>query len=509
MSSAKPLIVISYAHADEPEHPAEGEVKWLSFVTGYLRPAIKHGAVDLWIDRLMSGGTDWEREIGEKLRACDIFILLVSRHSTSSNYVVDKEIAIIRERQAKDEDVHFYPLVLTPTPKIALDLVRDKNLRPRDGKPLSDYPLHERYRHMNEAANEIAEIAEEITKRKSAVTSALPTLLLPQSSSPTASTTPSGITGRAGTFVSAPAEEPAKQELQVTDPASLESWMRAGGNRVAAKLAARAVLRALPILLFDPPHQPSGLSKRDGELVVSAIFRAASLAQFSGFVPPNVDVLRAWPEAAEAADVLATSIHSPVAAGVARAAASAVRSASSNVAADAVAFAVQAVSHAVEAMSNTVHSDRINAVRAAVWESIRSDTVDAMNINATAFARLPLWKVEVPAWANDGWLRLQSYLPRDHDWQVWIEWYEDRLQGGSRGEDYEHVFVNLPKEEWDQGPAAANAWIRQNLPPRPDEGQQRVEAEISDIESLEAWLKGQSREVAIAIAVRAALRVMP
>jgi hypothetical protein len=115
----------------------------------------------------------------------------------------------------------------------------------------------------------------------------------------------------------------------------------------------------------------------------------------------------------------------------------------------------------------------------------------------------------VPAWANDGWRRLQSYLPRDHDWQVWIEWYEDRLQGGWRGEDYEHVFVNLPKEEWDQGPAAANAWIRQNLPPRPDEGQQRVEAEISDIESLEAWLKGQSREVAIAIAVRAALRVMP
>jgi hypothetical protein len=40
--SGKPLIVISYAHADEPEHPAEGEVKWLSFVTGYLRPAIKH-----------------------------------------------------------------------------------------------------------------------------------------------------------------------------------------------------------------------------------------------------------------------------------------------------------------------------------------------------------------------------------------------------------------------------------------------------------------------------------
>ena len=59
----KPLIFISYAHADEPERPAEGEIKWLSFVTGYLRPAMKHGAVDLWLDRLMPGGANWEREI--------------------------------------------------------------------------------------------------------------------------------------------------------------------------------------------------------------------------------------------------------------------------------------------------------------------------------------------------------------------------------------------------------------------------------------------------------------
>jgi tetratricopeptide (TPR) repeat protein len=162
----KPLIVISYAHADEPDQPAEGEVKWLSFVTGYLRPAIKHGAVDLWLDRLMPLGANWEPEIEKKFRACDIFILLVSRHSLSSNYVVDKEIPIIRARQANGEAVHFYPLVLTPTPKAGLRLVSDKNLRPRDGKPLSDYPLHERYRHMAEAADEITEIAAEIQSRK-------------------------------------------------------------------------------------------------------------------------------------------------------------------------------------------------------------------------------------------------------------------------------------------------------------------------------------------------------
>ena len=81
----KPLILISYAHADEPEQPAEGEAKWLSFVTSYLRPAIKHGAVDLWLDRLMPGGAESEPEIERKLRDCDIFILLVSPNSLASD----------------------------------------------------------------------------------------------------------------------------------------------------------------------------------------------------------------------------------------------------------------------------------------------------------------------------------------------------------------------------------------------------------------------------------------
>jgi hypothetical protein len=50
-------------------------------------------------------------------------------HSLSFDHVIDKEISIIRE-QANGEAVYFYPLALTPTPKFALDLVRDKNLPP-------------------------------------------------------------------------------------------------------------------------------------------------------------------------------------------------------------------------------------------------------------------------------------------------------------------------------------------------------------------------------------------
>jgi hypothetical protein len=63
MSSAKPIIFISYAHADEPEKPRGEEVQWLTFVMRFLRPAVKSGAFTMWVDRQMPGGTEWDEEI--------------------------------------------------------------------------------------------------------------------------------------------------------------------------------------------------------------------------------------------------------------------------------------------------------------------------------------------------------------------------------------------------------------------------------------------------------------
>jgi hypothetical protein len=92
MSSAKPLVFISYAHKDEPKSPAPGEVRWLTFVMDFLRPGEKGRRYTVWIDELMPGGADWNPEIEAKVRACDIFVLLVSTHSTGSDYILDKEV---------------------------------------------------------------------------------------------------------------------------------------------------------------------------------------------------------------------------------------------------------------------------------------------------------------------------------------------------------------------------------------------------------------------------------
>jgi tetratricopeptide (TPR) repeat protein len=164
--TAKPVIFISYSHKDEPEHPRDGEVQWLSFVRTYLQPAIKNGIFDIFVDEHLPGGADLKLEIERKLRACDVFILLISANSTSSDYIVDTEIKVTRDRESKGADVCFYPVLLTPTPKVALDKFKDKVIRPKDAKPLSSFPYAERIQKMTEIADEIAEIAAKIVSLK-------------------------------------------------------------------------------------------------------------------------------------------------------------------------------------------------------------------------------------------------------------------------------------------------------------------------------------------------------
>jgi hypothetical protein len=157
-ASSSPVIFISYTYADEPETPAGGGEQWLTFVMKFLQPAVKGGVFEVCGDRRTRGGADWGPEIESKRRACDIFILLMSANAMASD-IVDKK---------QGKPVHLCALLLTPTPKTGLDKAGDKNLRPRDARPLSASAGHDRAQRMTEVVNEIAEIADGIAKQKNA-----------------------------------------------------------------------------------------------------------------------------------------------------------------------------------------------------------------------------------------------------------------------------------------------------------------------------------------------------
>ncbi len=144
-----------------------------------------------------------------------------------------------------------------------------------------------------------------------------------------------------------------------------------------------------------------------------------------------------------------------------------------------------------------------------VWDEVLADVQKAQQFGTSAITRSPLWSHGAPEWAQNAWVSLQVYLPKGEDWEVWIDWYEQRLRGGSRAKEYELVFANVPSKVWEKGPAAANAWIKEHLSGLGDEDRNSAEPEIDDEESLRTLLGERTREEVIAVAARVALRVVP
>ena len=226
----KPIIFISYAYADEPEEPAEDEVKWLSFVIGHLRPAEEVGAFEIWTEPL-APGADLDPEIQRKLRACDMFVPLVSPHWLALGAAVGRQIAIIRERQARGESVYLYPLLLAPTPETTVDLARAEDLRPLGGRPFSSYASSERDQRMLDAADEIVEIAANAAALKARRRTRAPL-------SPLVPASPGAPRRRTD-------RRPAR-ESETIEQESLEGWLTKQVPQVTAAIAARAALRVTP-----------------------------------------------------------------------------------------------------------------------------------------------------------------------------------------------------------------------------------------------------------------------
>jgi hypothetical protein len=342
--------------------------------------------------------------------------------------VVDKEIALIRERQARQEYVHFYPLLLTPTPKNALEQVLDKNLRPRDAKPFSDYSTNDRYRHMSDAADEIADISRKIARRKRS---------------------PRQRLGR-------------RRRLEVEDAGSLEEWLAWQNPEATVALAVRAALRAAPSgMMHAGPHIIADLA--------GIVFRASALAWVSAKYPTLAGEFRAVAITSAELAASAADVAQGAADAIARAASAAVRAAADSASAladraaraAAVDAAVDAVTASADAAYETAAGDE---AADDVWEEIRADALAMEEQDAYRLADLPLWSRGIPPWASDDWKSLKSLLPRNEGWKVWIDWYDQRLHGASQSESYELVFASVPRNLWDKGAVAANAWIREHLP---------------------------------------------
>src|SRR5947209_5500460 len=97
-------IFFCYAHEDEP---------LLKRLKAQLRPLQRKGIIEVWNDRDINAGTEWEQEISKHLNTAHIILLLISPDFMNSDYCYSTEMKRALERHKRGE-VRVIPIILRP-----------------------------------------------------------------------------------------------------------------------------------------------------------------------------------------------------------------------------------------------------------------------------------------------------------------------------------------------------------------------------------------------------------
>jgi hypothetical protein len=97
-------IFFCYAHEDEP---------LLEKLKTHLKPLHRRGLIDVWYDRDIGAGAEWEREISRHLEEAEILLLLVSPDFIASDYCYGIEMKRAIQRHERGE-VSVIPIILRP-----------------------------------------------------------------------------------------------------------------------------------------------------------------------------------------------------------------------------------------------------------------------------------------------------------------------------------------------------------------------------------------------------------
>ncbi len=102
MAKTKLKIFLSYSHEDEAMK------KELDKSLVMLKRSDK---IDVWQDRQLIAGDNWDEGIKKELATADIILLLISVDFNSSQYIWDQELKVAMERHSKGE-ARVVPIIL-------------------------------------------------------------------------------------------------------------------------------------------------------------------------------------------------------------------------------------------------------------------------------------------------------------------------------------------------------------------------------------------------------------
>lgn len=127
--------------------------------------------IDLWHDRDISAGMEWEQEISHHLNAAQIILLLVSPDFMASDYCYGIEMQRALERHQRGE-ARVIPIIVRPV--YWQGILGTLQALPRDGLPITDPGWHTLDRAFYDVTQGLRKVVEEV----------MPTLLPPPLQAP-------------------------------------------------------------------------------------------------------------------------------------------------------------------------------------------------------------------------------------------------------------------------------------------------------------------------------------
>lgn len=144
-------IFCCYAHKDEP---------LLKKLKTHLSPLQRQDLIDIWHDRDISAGTEWEQEVSKHLNEAQIILLLISPHFLASEYCYSIEMMRAIERH-KAEEARVIPVILRPAHWENAPFGKLQAL-PANGKPITDRSWQNQDKAFLDVVRRIQETVKEI-----------------------------------------------------------------------------------------------------------------------------------------------------------------------------------------------------------------------------------------------------------------------------------------------------------------------------------------------------------
>lgn len=263
--------------------------------------------------------------------------------------------------------------------------------------------------------------------------------------------------------------------VEFSNREDVERWLRGKPRDIAMVIAARALLRVVPLLANALGGRGGAfLVKKD---IVIPVLHAASIA---------LDAIHGGAGYAGVRGALSYFASSAAAfdvAFVARAAADTL---------DAV-HARDSVPAAADAISATAAAGRAAGVALnSNYGAVSGDAnASERGMTTISLARSGLWPRGVPEWAKNNWSRLkEALLSLDDNWEVWTSWYEARRDGFPANEALEAARVRIVENFQHRGSSVMNAEMKLLMEKY---GTQRLLQPDATSQLVEGWPEGEVR----------------